>query len=209
MTALLAPPPGRQTQERPRLRPVPGQRRRMSTVPFVLVVTIVLALGMVALLVLTTALQNQAFGVQRAQRDANVLAIRLSALQSEIADARSMQSLAVSAQHLGMRPNPYGAQIRVPDGAIIGQPHVVLGAEVPTVRYLTPDQAAAQVRALDRAEAERKAKVIAAAKAKKEAAAKAKEAAAKAKEAAAKAKEAAAKAKAAEKAKAAKKGSRP
>ena len=216
MTALLAPPPGRQTQERPRLRPVPGQRRRMSTVPFVLVVTIVLALGMVALLVLTTALQNQAFGVQRAQRDANALAIRLSSLQSDVADARSVQSLAVAAQHLGMRPNPYEAQIRLPDGVVIGQPRVVLGGEVPTVRYLTPDQAAAQVRALDKAEAERKAKVIAAAKAKAEAQAKAKavaKAKAKAKAEAAKAAAAAeAQAKAdaaAAKAKAGKKGSRP
>ena len=199
MTALLAPPPGRQTQDRPRLRPVPGQRRRMSTVPFVLVVTVVLALGMVALLVLTTALQDQAFGVQRTQRDANALAIRLSSLQSDLADARSVQSLAVAAQQLGMRPNPYGAQIRLPDGAVIGQPHVVFGAEVPTVRYLTPEQAAAQVRALDRAEADRKAKAIAAAKDR-----------AKAKADAAKAKADAAKAKADQAlAKAPKKGSHP
>ena len=206
MTALLAPPPGRQTQDRPRLRPVPGQRRRMSTVPFVLVVTVVLALGMVALLVLTTALQDQAFGVQRTQRDANALAIRLSSLQSDLADARSVQSLAVAAQQLGMRPNPYGAQIRLPDGAVIGQPHVVFGAEVPTVRYLTPEQAAAQVRALDRAEADRKAKAIAAAKDR----AKAKADAAKAKADAAKAKADAAKAKADQAlAKAPKKGSHP
>jgi hypothetical protein len=79
-----------------------------------------------------------------------------------------------------MRPNPYGAQLRL-DGTVIGRPRVVFGGEVPTVRYLTPEQAAAQVRALDRAEAERKAKAKAAleeakakAKAKAEARAKAK-----------------------------------
>lgn len=212
MTALLAPPPGRQTRERPQLRPVTRPRRRMSTVPFVLVVTVVLALGMVALLVLTTALQDQAFGVQRTQREANALAIRLSALQSEVAAARSVQSLAVSAQHLGMRPNPYEAQIRLPDGAVLGKPHVVFGGEVPTVRYLTPEQAAAQVRALDRAEAERKAKVIAAAKARAEARKAEAKAKATAKAEAAKKAEAKAKAKAdaaAAKAKAAKSGSRP
>ena len=206
MTALLAPPPGRQTQQPPRLRPVPGQRRRMSTVPFVLVVTVVLALGMVALLVLTTALQDQAFGVQRTQRDANALAIRLSALQDPVADARSVQSLAVAAQHLGMRPNPYGAQLRLSDGAVIGQPRVVLGGEVPTVRYLTPDQAAAQVRALNRAEADRLAKAIAAKKARELARATAK-AQAKADVAARAAARAAAEA--AAKAKSAKKGSHP
>jgi sRNA-binding protein len=153
----------------------------MATVPFVMVVAVVLALGMVGLLVLTTALQEQAFGVQRTQREANTLAIRLSALQDQIATARSIQNLSVAAQHLGMRPNPYGAQIRITDGVVIGDPKVVLGGEVPTVRYLTPEQAQAQVRALDRAEAERKAKAKAAraeakarAKAKAEAKAKAK-----------------------------------
>ena len=196
MTALLAPPPAKQAPERPRLRPVTGVRRRMSTVPFVLVVAVVLAVGMVVLLVLTTALQDQAFGVQRKQREANALAIRVSSLQAVVADARSVQSLAVAAQHLGMRPNPYQAQLRLPEGAVIGKPRVVLGGEVPTVRYLTPDQAAAQVLALDRAEAERKAKVIAATKARAEAKAKA--------EAEAKAEE-----KAEAQAKAAQKGSRP
>jgi sRNA-binding protein len=153
----------------------------MATVPFVMVVAVVLALGMVGLLVLTTALQEQAFGVQRTQREANTLAIRLSALQDQIATARSIQTLSVAAQHLGMRPNPYGAQIRITDGVVIGDPKVVLGGEVPTVRYLTPEQAQAQVRALDRAEAERKAKAKAAraeakakAKAKAEAKARAK-----------------------------------
>jgi hypothetical protein len=162
MTALWDPRPGRQTIDRPQLRPVPGTRRRMRTVPFVMVVAVVLALGMVGLLVLTTALQEQAFGVQRTQRQANTLAIRLSALQDQVASARSIQSLSVAAQHLGMRPNPYGAQLRITDGAVIGNPRVVFGGEVPTVRYVTPEQAAAQVRALDRAEAERKAKAKAA-----------------------------------------------
>ncbi len=181
MTALWDPRPDRQTRERPQLRPVPGARRRMATVPFVMVIAVLLAVGMVGLLVLTTALQEQAFSVQRTQRTANALAIRLSALQDQVAAARSIQNLSVAAQHLGMRPNPYGAQIRITDGVVLGEARVVFGGEVPTVRYLTPEQAAAQVRALDRAEAERKAKAKAAlaearakAKAKAEAEAKAK-----------------------------------
>ena len=210
MTALWDPRPGRQTPIRPQLRPVPGTRRRMATVPFVMVVAVLLAAGMVGLLVLTTALQDQTFGVQRTQREANTLAIRLSALQDQVAAARSIQNLSVAALHIGMRPNPYGAQLRISDGAVLGEARVVLGGEVPTVRYLTPEQAAAQVRALDRAEAERKAKATAAlaeakakAKAKAEAMAKA-EAKAKADAAAA------AKAKAEAQARAkAKKGSRP
>lgn len=214
MTALLAPRPRRQSPPRPQLRPVPRTRRRIATVPFVLVVAVVLAVGMVGLLVLTTALQDQTFGVQRKQREANVLAIQLSGLQSDLAEARSVQSLAVAAQHLGMRPNPYGAQLRLSDGAVLGKPQPVLGGEVPTVRYLTPEQAKAQIAALDRAEADRKARAKAAAKARTEARAEAK-AKAEAKvtaQAKAKAKAEAvakAKAKADALAKAGKKGSRP
>ena len=168
MTALPASPVPRRPR-RPPLRPVQRQRRRMATVPFVLVVAVVLAAGMVGLLVLTTSLQDQAFTVQSRQREANALAIRLSSLQAAAADARSIQSLSIEAQKLGMRPNPYGTQLRLSDGKVIGQDSPVLGGEVPTVRYLTPEQAAAQVKALDKAEAERKAKAKAAAEKRAEA----------------------------------------
>jgi hypothetical protein len=185
----------------------------MATVPFVMVVAVLLAVGMVGLLVLTTQLQSQAFGVQETQRQANTLGIRLSALQDQVAAARSIQNLSVAAQHLGMRPNPYGAQIRITDGVVIGDPRVVFGGEVPTVRYLTPEQAAAQVQALDRAEAERKAKAKVArqdAKAKAKATADAKAKASAEAKFRAEAEAAAAKAKAeAEAAAKAKKGTRP
>lgn len=169
MTALLAPRPSRKAPQRPQLRPVPRPRRRMSTVPFVLVVALVLAGGMVGLLVLTTALQDQAFAVQAKQHEASLLATRLAGLQAQAADARSVHSLAVAAQELGMRPNPYGAQLRLGDGKVIGRANPVLGGEVPGVRYLTPEQAAAQVKALDKAEAERKAKAKAKAAAERKA----------------------------------------
>jgi len=172
----------------------------MATIPFVMVVALVMAAGMVALLVLTTALQSQTFVVQSQQREAERLADQLSALQSELADRRSVQNLAVAAQKLGMRPNPYGAQLQLPDGTVIGDASAVTGSEIPSVHYLTPEEAAAQKAALDKAEADRKAKLKAEARAKAKAKA---EAAAKAKaEAEARAKaEAEAKKNAAEKAK--------
>lgn len=169
MTALLAPRPGRQGSSRPQLRPVSRPRRRMATIPFVLVVALVLAGGTVGLLVLTTALQDQAFTVQTRQREATVLEIQLSSLQAEVAEARSMRHLAVAAQQLGMRPNPYGAQLRLSDGKVVGEASAVVGGEVPSVRYLTKEQAAAQVIALDKAEAERIAKAKAEAKERAEA----------------------------------------
>lgn len=168
MTAQLAPRPGRQGQPRPQLRPVPRPPGRMATVPFVLVVAVVLAIGMVGLLLLTTALQDQAFAVQSRQREATILATRLSSLQAQVADARSVQSLAVSAQRLGMRPNTSGAQLRL-DGTVVGDAAAVMGGEVPGVRYRTPEQAKAQLVALNQAEAERIAKAKAERKAKAEA----------------------------------------
>ena len=99
MSAEVAPRPGKSSR-RPELREVPRREGRIATVPFVLVVALVLGLGMVGMLVLTTALQEQAFAVQRQQHQANVLASQVSQLQAEVADARSVKSLAIAAAKL-------------------------------------------------------------------------------------------------------------
>jgi len=168
MTAQLAPRPNPE-RRRPLLRPVPRAASSLATIPFVAVVASVLALGMVGILVLTTALQNQAFVVQDRQRQAAVLATKVSGLQAAVADKRSVQSLAVAAQSLGMRPNPLAANLRLDDGDVVGKASAVTGIEVPSMRYLTDEQVAAQIAAMDKAEADRKAKAAAKAKAKAEA----------------------------------------
>jgi hypothetical protein len=178
----------------------------MATIPFVMVIALVLAVGMVGLLVLTTALQDQTFVVQSRQREAERLSDQLAALRAEVADARSVAHLAVAAQELGMRPNPYGAQLQLPDGTVVGTAAAVTGGEIPGLRYLTPEQAQAQLEALAKAEAERKAKLKAEAKAKAEAK---KKAEAEAKQKAEEKKKAKAKAEAEAKAKDKKKGTRP
>ncbi|PFG16976.1 colicin import membrane protein [Propionicimonas paludicola] len=168
MTAQLAPRPTPE-RRRPRLRPVPQSASSLATIPFVAVVAGLLALGMVGILVLTTALQSQAFVVQDRQHQAAVLATKVSGLQAAVADKRSVQSLAVAAQSLGMRPNPVSANLRLDDGDVIGKASAVSGIEVPSIRYLTDEQVAAQVAAMDKAEADRKAKAEAARKAKADA----------------------------------------
>lgn len=137
MTALLNPGSGRVRQRRTQLKPVPGRRNRMATTPFVLVVALVMAVGMVGLLLLTTAVQDQAFAVQSKQREATALASRVSSLQAQAANARSVSNLAELAQRLGMRPNPYGAGITL-DGRVVGRPSPVFGGEVPGIRYVPP-----------------------------------------------------------------------
>jgi len=143
----------------------------VSTIPFVLTLAAILAVGMVGMVVLATTLQGQAFAVQARQHEANVLANQVSQLQAQVAEARSIKSLAVEAQGLGMRSDPYAVPIRLSDGKVFGTPRTVLGNEVPGARYLTDEQAAAQVVAYNQAAADRIAKQKAAAEAKKMAAA--------------------------------------
>jgi hypothetical protein len=157
MTALLAPKPQGRAPSSPPLRPVPPPRRQMRTVGFVVVVAAVLGLGMVGVLLLTTALQEQAFQVQARQREATALANELSDLESQVTQARSVHHLGVAARRLGMRPNPYAAQLRMPDGKVTGEERRVVGGEVPSVRYITEEQAAKELQARHEAEAKRKA----------------------------------------------------
>lgn len=176
MTALLAPKPDRGAPGRPQLRPVVAPRRQMRTAGFVAVVAAVLGLGMVGVLILTTMLQDQAFDVQARQSEAAALANQLSDLEARAADARSMHSLALAAQALGMKPNPYPVQLRLPDGKVIGDPSKVMGGEIPSVRYITEERAEQELKARHEAEAKRKAEAAAKKKAEAEEKKKAEEA---------------------------------
>lgn len=168
MTALLVPkpentsPPGRQ------LRPVPAPRRQMGMVGFIAVVAAILGLGMVGVLVLTTVLQEQAFGVQARQREATALANELSDLESQVTQARSVHHLGVAARKLGMRPNPAPALLRLPDGKVTGEPARVAGNEIPSVRFVSHEQAEKELKARHEAEAKRKAEAEAKKKAEAE-----------------------------------------
>lgn len=178
MTVQLAPRPGRESTRRPSLRALDPPKQRVSTIPFVLTLAAILAIGMVGMVVLTITLQGQAFAVQTRQHEANVLANQVSQLQAQVADARSIRSLAVQAQSLGMQPDPYAVPIRLSDGKVFGTARTVLGNEVSGARYLTDEQAAAQMAAYNQAQADRIANLKAAAEAKKAAAAAKKAAAA-------------------------------
>ena len=188
MTALEA--PRSSPERRPRrwgLTQVPIPERRMANVPFVLSLGVFLALGMVGLLLLNTALQEQGFAVQNRQKEAAQLGYRVAELQSQVTEARSSTRLAVEATKLGMVPNPYPVYLTLPNGQVIGNPTTTSGYEIPDVRYRTPEELAALAQKAADAEAKRVADLAAKAKAAQEAKAKAAEEKKKA-EAAAKAK---------------------
>ncbi|MFT3861700.1 hypothetical protein [Micropruina sp.] len=164
MTALEA--PRRTSEQRPRrwgLTQVPIPDRRMASVPFVLVLGVFLGLGMVGLLLLNTALQEQGFAVQAQQKQATQLGYRVAALESEVTEARSSTRLAIEATKLGMVPNPYPVYLALPAGTVIGDPSTISGYEVPDVRYRTPAELAAMAKRAADAEAKRVAELKAAA----------------------------------------------
>lgn len=155
MTALLAPRPSRDSRNGPRLKALTKPAQQVATIPFVLIVAAVLLVGMVGMLLLSTTLQNQSFDIQKRQHQATALADQVSQLQGELAQQRSVRNVAAKAHQLGMRPDPYSVPLRLSDGKVLGKARPVTGSELPNVRYLTPEQVAAQAAA--RAEAAKKA----------------------------------------------------
>ncbi|MBK8463395.1 MAG: hypothetical protein IPL36_10260 [Nigerium sp.] len=128
------------TQARPKLRGIASPPRRMGPVAFAVTLVCVVVAGMVGLLALTTALQNQAFEVRAAQRTANELGYRVSDLASRVNRASAPAELGRRATELGMVPNPNAVFIDVTTGTITGDPVPVRGDEMPSlkVRAVTP-----------------------------------------------------------------------
>jgi hypothetical protein len=147
-------------------------RSRARLASFVMLVAGVLATGMIGLLIFSTALQDQTFELNDKRSQAASLANELASLEAQLASANSVTSLAAKAQDLGMRPNPYPAQLVLPTGEVVGDPKPVYGREVPGATYRTPEEQEAY-----HAEVEAKAKAKKEAAAKKKAEEKAKKAA--------------------------------
>lgn len=217
MSALWAPlhPPsdsdtGRSSTGDRKLRAVPSLPGRVARIPFITVLIAIFGVGMVGLLVVNTALQNQAFESRLLNRQSAQLVYQEAELQSQLNKVRTPEQIATKASALGMRANPKPAFLVVPSGKIVGEQHRVTGNEMKGLIIKTPAQIAAEkaekaAKAKAKAEAAAQKKAQEAAKKKAEAAAKAAAAQQKAAaEAAAKQKaaaEAAAKKKAAEAAK--------
>ena len=106
-------------------------RPKLPRVPFALGLAALLVVGMVGLLALNIAIQSQSMELRRDQTKAKALADEAAALQAEADRVGSAGSLALQAAGLGMRPNPYGVIITLPDGTITGKLQKVRGDEVP------------------------------------------------------------------------------
>lgn len=121
-------------QARPQLRGIISPPRRLSTLSFAVVVVGIMVAGMVGMLALATALQNQAFEVRAAQRTASELGYRASDLESQVNRAKAPESLGRRATELGMVPNPHAVFIDVRTGEVLGVPTPARGDEMPSLK---------------------------------------------------------------------------
>lgn len=132
---------------RPWLRAIQGDAKSITRIPFLVVMSCVLAGGMVGLLLLNTTLQNQAFQLRSLQKQANDLGYKQAMLQGQVDRANSPEQLGSRAAALGMVPNPHPAYLRLADGRISGSAVAVTGTELPAIT------AAARARAANMTEA--------------------------------------------------------
>ena len=107
---------------RPSLVVVPAGRPSASRAPFVAVVVSLLAAGLLGLLTLNTVLAQDAFTLHTLKTEGRELAEREQLLLREVELLRAPESLSAKATELGMVPAGPPAFLRLPDGAVLGEP---------------------------------------------------------------------------------------
>ena len=117
----------------------PASRGPLRRSPFVAVVVSLLAAGLLGLLVLNTALAQDAFRLHTLKQESRALEDREEALRREVEALRSPQELAGRAAGLGMVPAGPPAFLRLSDGAVLGS---TTPAEVPGEPEAAPPAAA-------------------------------------------------------------------
>ena len=115
------------------LRLVPTGRTSAPRAPFITLVVLLLAGGLLGLLALNTALAQGSFTLHALTAEGKELADREQVLEREVETLRTPRNLAEKARELGMVQSGAPAFLRLPDGT-------VLGAEVPA-----PETAADEV----------------------------------------------------------------
>ena len=102
------------------LRLVVTRRSSAARTPFVVVVVGILAAGLLGLLLLNTALAQDAFRLHALQVQGRIIADQEQGLQREVERMQSPQALAAQATALGMVPGGPPAFLRLSDGKVLG-----------------------------------------------------------------------------------------
>jgi len=123
--------------ERARLTVVPRRRRRRtSSVPFVMVISMVAVGGIVGLLLFNTSMQQASFAATDLQHRADTLLAQQQTLQMDLDKMRDPQTIALKAQRLGMVLPTSPAVLDLRSGKVLGQPTPATGAD--RLRLLPP-----------------------------------------------------------------------
>jgi hypothetical protein len=101
---------------------IEGFAGRRSVVPFAILVLCLLAIGLVLLLLLNTALDRGAFQIQTAQKKQSQLTDQQQELQLRLAGLSAPGALASQAAALGLVPNPRPVFLDPGNGAVLGVP---------------------------------------------------------------------------------------
>jgi len=100
--------------ERARLTVVPRRRTSAARMPFVMLVSLVLLLGVIGLLLFNTSMQQAAFATTALEQQATTLSAREQALQMELDVLRDPQHVAERAQRWAWSsradPRPCGSR---------------------------------------------------------------------------------------------------
>lgn len=105
-----------------RLRIVAPPKGKATGMPFVVLVIVLFAAGLIGLIFLSTVLQSQAFTIAELHREARALETSQSAIVHDLARQQSPSSVAAAALALGMVPNTNPVFLRLSDGKVIGEP---------------------------------------------------------------------------------------
>lgn len=129
--------------ERARLTVVPRRRSRVSRIPFVALVSIVLLGGVVGLLLFNTSMQQASFAATALEQQADTLAARQQTLEMDLDRLRDPQRIATKAQQLGMVQAGNPAFLDLATGSIVGEPSPGTGATPFRIWELPPVKPAA------------------------------------------------------------------
>ena len=108
--------------QRARLTVVPRTRQAAPRLPFIALITTILLGGVIGLLMFNTSMQQAAFVENRLQTQADNLAARQQALESDLQRLDDPQTIAAKAQAHGMVPAGAPAVLNVATGKIAGVP---------------------------------------------------------------------------------------
>ncbi|MGH3741000.1 MAG: hypothetical protein ACRDT1_06670 [Micromonosporaceae bacterium] len=90
--------------------------------PFVTLVLILVATGIVGLLVLNTRINENSFQLEGMRDRQAALDVKEQQLSSQLADKQSPGNLAAAAKRLGLVPAGAPAFLQLPDGRVLGVP---------------------------------------------------------------------------------------